>query len=205
MEWLFLSPDPKKKPPLSRVSLVVCVLSKTRWCLTCCKIFSITCCPTLLLPTNQVWGKVIFSQACASHSVHRGSLYDVTSCLAAWFHVPSGGSLFLVPYSYWGLCQGGLCQGGLCLGSLCRRVSVQGGLCPRGVSVQGGSLSKGGLCPGVSVQGVSLQRPPINKKAGSMHPTGILSSFVSIFELHGLDNELHCLDHHIAAETFFRM
>ena len=42
----------------------------------------------------------MFSEAPVSHSVHGGSLYDVTSCLAAWsfwrgpcawFHVPSGG------------------------------------------------------------------------------------------------------------------
>ena len=29
----------------------------------------------LLLPANEVWGKVIFSQACVSHSVHRGGLF----------------------------------------------------------------------------------------------------------------------------------
>ena len=83
-----------------------------------------------------------------------------------------------------GLCPGGLCLWGLCLGeflsrgflpkgaSVQGRVSVQGeGLCPEGVSVQGGSLSRGrvsvqgeGLCPGggslsrgrVSVQGEGL-------------------------------------------------
>ena len=58
----------------------------------------------------------MFSQACASHSVHRGkgSLYDVTSCLAAWCHVPFRRSLSLVPCSFWGSlslvpcsCQGG--------------------------------------------------------------------------------------------------
>ena len=65
-------------------------------------------------------------------------------------------------------------------------VSIQGGLCPRGSLSKSGSLSKGGLPPGI-------------RKAGSMHLTGILSCFVSIFELHDLDNELHCLDHHIAA------
>ena len=31
-----------------------------------------------------------------------GSLYDVTSCLTAWSVVPSGGSLSLVPCSFWG-------------------------------------------------------------------------------------------------------
>ena len=36
----------------------------------------------------------MFSQACASHSVHMGgSLNDITFCLAAWFHVPSGVSV----------------------------------------------------------------------------------------------------------------
>ena len=45
---------------------------------------------------NEVWAKVIFAEACVSHSVilfpgARGSLYDVTSRLAAWSHFPSGG------------------------------------------------------------------------------------------------------------------
>ena len=64
---------------------------------------------------NEVLVKVIFSQACVSHSVHgvRGSSYDVTSCLGAWSHVPSGkGGLCLVPCSFWGVSvQGSLCQG----------------------------------------------------------------------------------------------
>ena len=50
-----------------------------------------------LPPANKVWGKVMFLQACVSHSVHGGHLYDVTSCLAIWYHVPSGGSQSLVP------------------------------------------------------------------------------------------------------------
>ena len=51
----------------------------------------------LLLPANKVWCKVIFSQVCFSHSVHReeGSLCDVTSCLAARPHVPPEGGLCL--------------------------------------------------------------------------------------------------------------
>ena len=43
---------------------------------------------------KRSWGKVMFSQACVSHSVQSGeggSLYNVTFCLAAWSHVPSGG------------------------------------------------------------------------------------------------------------------
>ena len=40
-----------------------------------------------LLPSaNEVWGKVIFSVILSTGR----SLYDVTSCLAAWSHVPSG-------------------------------------------------------------------------------------------------------------------
>ena len=56
-----------------------------------------------VLFATEVWGKVIFSQAYVSHSVQRGgggggevergSLYDVTSCLAAWAQVPSRGDL----------------------------------------------------------------------------------------------------------------
>ena len=39
----------------------------------------------IITDRKEVWSKAIFSQACVSHSVHggRGSLYDVTSCLAA--------------------------------------------------------------------------------------------------------------------------
>ena len=52
---------------------------------------------TYLPSTNEV-----FSQACVSHSVHRGSLYYVTSCLAAWSDGPRGksGSLFLAQCSF---------------------------------------------------------------------------------------------------------
>ena len=51
-------------------------------------------------------GKVMFLHLSVSHSVHRGrrSLYDVTSCLATWSHVPSGtipvsGPMFLLGVS----------------------------------------------------------------------------------------------------------
>ena len=60
-----------------------------------------------------------------------GSLYDVTSCLAAWSHVPSGGSLSLVTCSF----------GGLYLGVSVQGVSVWG-------SLSGGSLSRGFLSGG---------------------------------------------------------
>ena len=39
--------------------------------------------------TNKVWGKLVFLHLSVSHSVHEGVL---TSCLAAWSHVPSRGS-----------------------------------------------------------------------------------------------------------------
>ena len=51
----------------------------------------------------------------------QGSLYEFTSCQAAWSHVPSGVSLSA------GLCLGGLCPEGLCpgRGSLSAGVSVR--------------------------------------------------------------------------------
>ena len=66
---------------------------------------------------NEVWDKVMFSEPCVSHSVHKGgggSLYDFTNCLPARSHVSSRESLSLVPCS-----SGG---GG---GSLSRGVSAQ--------------------------------------------------------------------------------
>ena len=42
-------------------------------------------------------------------------MYDVTSCLAAWFHVLSGGLCHWSHVPSGGLCPGGLCRGrGLC-------------------------------------------------------------------------------------------
>ena len=77
----------------------------------------------------------VFTFVC--HSVHRRirSLYGVTSCLADWSHVPSRGSLSLVPCSFWGF----LLAGSLFRESLSRQVSVLGSL-SRGVSLQRGSL-----------------------------------------------------------------
>ena len=80
--------------------------------------------------------------------------------------------------------RGSLSRGGLCLGvsvqeflcpgqSLSRRISVLGGLCPRGLC-PGGSLSRGPLSRGVSVQrslcpgglcpGVSLPRGSLSRE-----------------------------------------
>ena len=146
----------------------------------------------------------MFSEVCVSHSVHRGwgSLYDVASCLATWSHVPSRGSLSLVPCSF----QGGLCHGG--------SLSRGGVLCSGGVSVGrpprirkassthstgilscceyrdlteklshvkiklwtsswGFSVRMGVLCP---EEGLCRENPlPRIRKAGSIHPTGMLS------------------------------
>ena len=71
----------------------------------------------LLPPANEVCGKVMLLYLSVSHSVHGGALYDVTSCLAAWSHVPSRG-----------LCLDGSLSGGVCG----EGVSVKGGLCERG-------------------------------------------------------------------------
>ena len=80
-----------------------------------------------------------------------------------------GESLSLAPCSFWGFSV----HWGL--------VSVQGGLCPRGLSVQGGSVSKGlcqgGLCPsGVSVLRGSMSKGPLSKGAsvqGGLCPGGL--------------------------------
>ena len=108
---------------------------------------------TLLAPVSEVWGKVMFSEACVSHSVRGGSLCDVTPCLAAWSHVPSRGSLSLVSCSFhWGISLGVPIQG-----SLCGRVSVGG-------SLSRGSLPMGSLSRVVSVQW-SLSEGPQNQKS----------------------------------------
>ena len=78
----------------------------------------------LLLPVNEVWGKVIFSQACVKNSVHRGGGIPVCiaggipACLAADLQgaIPAcltgfqahtqGGS--------WGGLARGACSGGFC-------------------------------------------------------------------------------------------
>ena len=44
----------------------------------------------ILPPINEVWGKVMFLHLL---SVHGEGVYDVTSCLSAWSHVLSWGSL----------------------------------------------------------------------------------------------------------------
>ena len=54
------------------------------------------------------------------------SLYDVTSCLPPWSHVPSRGlCLWSHVPSRRCLCPGGLCVGGLCLGGLCTHPTLE--------------------------------------------------------------------------------
>ena len=66
-----------------------------------------------LPPSNEVWGKVIFSQALVSPSVHGEGGDDITCCVAAWSQVLWRGSLYLVPCSIWGVSVCGvLCAGG---------------------------------------------------------------------------------------------
>ena len=56
------------------------------------------------LPANEVWPKGMFLHMFGILSIVGGgrTLYDFTSCLAAWSHVSSRGSLSLVPCSFWG-------------------------------------------------------------------------------------------------------
>ena len=89
------------------------------------------------------------------HSVHSGggSLYDVTSYLAARFHIPSRGLCLWFHVPSGGLYPGGHCPGGHCPGGLCLGVSAQG------ISIQG-SLSRGVSGWGVSVRESLSGRPP---------------------------------------------
>ena len=58
-------------------------------------------------------------------SVHRGSLYDVTSCLAVWSHVTSRVSVPGLLFLPRGLCPGGVCvQGCLCRG-VCWQIPLE--------------------------------------------------------------------------------
>ena len=153
------------------------------------------CCAThfALIVTIEVWGKVIFSQACASQSVHRGrgSLYDVTSCLAAWSHVPSGkgvfvpGPMFLLGVSVQevlcleGSLSGGSLSKGSLSGGLSPGVSVQWGLCPVG------SLP-GGLCPVTDPN-------PLTVKSGRYASYGniiLFKVFMYKFKMHCIYEEL---------------
>ena len=49
--------------------------------------------PKFITARKRSCGKVMFLHLSVSHSVNRGegSPYDVTSCLAAWSNIPSGG------------------------------------------------------------------------------------------------------------------
>ena len=73
-----------------------------------------------LQPANEVWDKVMFlTGVCPREG--GGSLYEVTSCLAAWSHLPSRRGVF---------CQVGL--RGLCL----EGVSGGWGVCVRDTLIQ---------------------------------------------------------------------
>ena len=69
----------------------------------------------------------VFTHVCYSVHRGRGSLYDVTSCLVAWSHVPSGVSVSGPMFLPGDLCpEGTLSEGsvrGLCSGSLVRETT----------------------------------------------------------------------------------
>ena len=94
-----------------------CVTSKsTKFSpLEICLEMWVPCSLVLLLPPANLGQGNVFTHVC--HSVHGSGLYDVTSCLATWCHVPSRGSLSLIPCSFQrGLCLEVLYPNGLSLG-----------------------------------------------------------------------------------------
>ena len=121
-------------PPRSATTLFIAStisIGTNGFCLSVDKVMYDTL-ESLLPPANEVWGKVIFSQAsvcpqgslCLEGGPCPGGLCPGVS---VWGFL-SRGSLSR------GLCSGGLCQGGLCQGGLC-----QGGSLFRR-SLSGGSL-----------------------------------------------------------------
>ena len=114
-------------------------------------------------------------------SVHRGSRsLSRGVSVQEWVSVQVGlcpGRVSVQGVSVWqGLCQG--------------RISIQGvGVCPGGVSVQGGfclgalwqDLCPGGLCPGrISVQGVGLFPGVVSVQGGSLSGGVVWSTGVSV-------------------------
>ena len=75
----------------------------------------------LLLPANEVWGKVIFSQACVKNSVHRGVGLVPRIC--------SGG----VPGPRGGAWSGGVPGPGGCLVETPPTATATGGTHPTGM------------------------------------------------------------------------
>ena len=93
-------------------------------------------------PQTKLQEGNVFTPVCLSLCTRDdGLLYDVTSCLAAWSHVPSEGrgSLALVPCSF---------QRGLCLGSHVP---------------SGGSLSRGSRWQTPPEQRSPGERPPLDR------------------------------------------
>ena len=97
-----------------------------------------------LLPVNEVWGKVIFSE-------------HLSLC-------SQGG-------------EGGLPIGGFpSWGSAFKMVCLQRGLHPGGLH-PGESVSRGSASGGLHPGGLTDLPTPRIRKAGGMHPTGMLSCF----------------------------
>ena len=75
----------------------------------------------LLLPTNEVWGKVIFSEACVSHSVHRG---------CAWWEIVWVGGCVVGACMMGGMDGGGVHNRGCMMrGMHSRETCMVGGAC----------------------------------------------------------------------------
>ena len=127
--------------------------SRTVTCELFCKLFS----PDnhekwvqnpLLLPANEVWGKVMFLHLCVILFMGGGVGVSVPAYITG--HI-TGASLY----------RGSLSKGGLCPG-----VSVQGSLCPEGVSVHGVSVQRGSLSRGSLSRRVSVRETPPTVTSG---------------------------------------
>ena len=105
----------------------------------------------LLPPTNEVWGKVIFSEACVKNSVQGGCA--IPACIAGGIPACLAAGGCTIPAC---LAAGGSAPGG------CLVWGVPG---LRGCLVRGGAWS-GGVC----LRGCLVEKPPRSRPPGTEHP-----------------------------------
>ena len=146
-----------------------------------------------LPPTNEVWGKVMFSQVCVKNSVHGGGgvpaciAGGIPACLAVGLQggVVSQHALQVSRPTPRGEVEGDLVRGisrptpkGEVEGDLARGVSRP---TPGGVCSWNGLLPRGGLVPGGAWSGGLCGDPSgMATAAGGTHPTGMHSCFYLI-------------------------
>ena len=100
---------------------------------------------------NEVWGKVVFSEACVKNSVHRGHVWWGVACMAgrhAWQGacmaggMHGGGHAWQGWHAWQGVCMVGGC---VVVGGMCGRGGMHGGGCMAGGVHGWGHAWQGGM------------------------------------------------------------